>query len=273
MGNVLHAGSAAIVTAPVAAKTVIVAVWFAGLFLAERLIPADRVSPAKIARPWGRLGRNAALWTLNIVLAVAIVVPVTRFAADHAFAWRPAWWTGTPGLFLDLVLLDFLIYWWHRATHQVDFLWRFHEVHHLDRTLDTTSAVRFHFGEVALAAVARALVVVAIGFQFASVVAFETLVLVATLFHHSNLRLPRKFERLLSFVVITPSIHWVHHHAVRRDTDSNYGTVFSFWDPLFRTRNWTQRAAGMTIGVEGKDEEPLLALLTHPARTEATRRR
>src|SRR3546814_14614450 len=99
--------------------------------------------------------------------------------------------------------------------------------HHLDRFLDSTSALRFHFGEVLLSALARAAVVVALGFPFTSVLAFEALVLVATLFHHSNLRLPPALERPLARIVVTQSIPWVHHHAVPPHPDSNYPTVAS----------------------------------------------
>jgi sterol desaturase/sphingolipid hydroxylase (fatty acid hydroxylase superfamily) len=151
----------------------------------------------------------------------------------------------------------------------IPFLWRFHEVHHLDRFLDTTSALRFHFGEVLLSALARAGVILLLGFPFVSMVVFEVLVLAAAIFHHSNLRLPAGLERALSRVVITPSIHWVHHHARRIDTDSNYGTVFSFWDPLFGTRSAKRRDLAMPIGTEGRGEEDLPALLLHPFRSSA----
>ena len=111
---------------------------------------------------------------------------------------------------------------------------------------------------------ARAGVILVIGFPIASVFTFEALVLIAALFHHSNLRLPKALEAALSRVVITPSIHWVHHHAIKTDTDSNYGTIFSFWDPMFTTRSKTHREFGMPIGVQGGHEQDLRALLLHP---------
>lgn len=262
-----------------AAKSVVVATVLALLFLGERLFPAAprpaglaERRPARLAEAarggWARLGRNGALWAINTVLSPLIVLPITVWAAGKGLdlGLRPAWWSGPWGLAADLLLLDFLIYWWHRANHVVPFLWRFHEVHHLDRFLDSTSALRFHFGEVLLSALARAAVVVALGFPFTSVLAFEALVLVATLFHHSNLRLPPALERALARVVVTPSIHWVHHHAVRRDTDSNYATVLSLWDPLFRSRSAASRRPDMAIGVEGRDEETLAGLVTKPFR-------
>ncbi len=251
-------------------KSLAVGLWVVLFFVAERLIPAAPApAPAPVAdgglrAGWRRVGRNLGLWLINAGLSPLIVLPLTFWAAGHAWDWRPAWWQGWPGLALDILLLDVLIYWWHRANHELAFLWRFHEVHHLDRFLDTTSALRFHFGEVLLSALARAAVILLLGFPFVSVLVFEALVLICAVFHHSNLRLPAGLERLLSRVIITPSIHWVHHHARRADTDSNYGTLFSFWDRLFGTRSPTLRSPDMTIGVEGREEEAIGSLLLHP---------
>ena len=125
---------------------------------------------------------------------------------------------------------------------------------------------RFHFGEVLISATARAGVILLLGFPLASILAFETLVLVATIFHHSNLRLPRLLEAGLARVVITPSIHWVHHRRRQSDTDSNYGTVFSFWDRLFASRSPTRHEPSMPIGVEGFEELDVARLIVRPFR-------
>jgi sterol desaturase/sphingolipid hydroxylase (fatty acid hydroxylase superfamily) len=247
-----------------AGKSLFVGIWFAALFAGERFYPADEKSHA-IGSRGARLGRNLAFWAINIGVSLVIVLPVTAWASGHGL-WRPFWWKGWAGLALDILALDFFLYWWHRANHEIPFLWRFHSVHHLDQTLDTTTAVRFHFGEVLISAFARALVILVIGFPLPSVLFYEALILIAALFHHSNLKLPPEFERNLSRVIITPSIHWVHHHARKIDTDSNYGTVFSFWDRMFRSKSPTVRMAGMPIGVEGRAEEDLGALLMHPFR-------
>ena len=240
-----------------------VLLWLAVVFAAERLAPAAPF-PIKAVRPGARLLGNGVLWMINAALSVAVVVPVTAWAAGAAPQWRPLWWSGWGGLALDLLILDGLIYWWHRANHRAPFLWRFHSVHHLDRTLDSTTALRFPFGEVAISAAARAAVVLALAIPLASVLAFETLVLIATIFHHSNLRLPPGLERALSRAVVTPSIHWVHHHRTRSDTDSNYSTVLSIWDPLFRSRSKTRRTPDLEIGVEGREELGVLGLVAAP---------
>lgn len=244
-------------------KAVAVLLWFLAIFLAERWRPAAPRPPLADRR---RLGRNLLLWGLTLPLSVFLVLPLTEWASGQAAPWRPAWWQGWTGLALDLLLLDALIYWWHRANHRVPLLWRFHGVHHRDRFLDSSSALRFHFGEVALSALARAAVILLLGFPFASVLAFETLVLIATIFHHSNLRLPPRLERTLAWVFVTPSIHWVHHHARRADTDANYATILSLWDRLFGSRSPTPRRPDMRIGAEGLAEQSAPALILLPFR-------
>lgn len=246
-------------------KSIAVLAWLALLFAAERFRPAAPL-PAAVPHPWLRLAGNGVLWGLNTGLSLLAVVPLTAWASTVAPQWRPLWWSGLWGLGLDLLILDGLIYWWHRANHRLPFLWRFHSVHHLDRTLDTTSALRFHFGEVLLSALARAAVVIALALPLASVLIFESILLIATIFHHSNLRIAPWLERALSRAAVTPSIHWVHHHRVRADTDSNYSTILSIWDPLFRSRSRTPRTPDLEIGVEGREEQPVLGLIAAPFR-------
>jgi sterol desaturase/sphingolipid hydroxylase (fatty acid hydroxylase superfamily) len=240
-------------------KTTIVFGVFVVLFALERLSPV-----AAWIGGFARVLKNLAIAAFNFVASPLIVIPVAAFAADHSFDWRPEFWNGWLGLILDLLLLDIWIYWWHRANHRLPFLWRFHEVHHLDEMLDTTSALRFHFGEVILSSVVRALVIVVLGLPLASVVVFEVLVLVSAIFHHSNLKLPAGFEKALSWFIVTPSIHWVHHHAKQKDTDSNYSTVLSIWDRIFSSTSSFARKPDMKIGVEQRSEKNLLALLTRP---------
>jgi len=248
-------------------KALVVGVWFALLFAAERLAPAadavlaDGAGRRPWRRAWHRLARNGGLFAVNMALSLAVVVPISAWAAANGLGLRPGWWP----LWADILLLELWIYWWHRANHEIPFLWRFHEVHHLDRFLDTTSAVRFHFGEVLLSALVRGVVIVAFSIPLGSVLIFEALVLIAALFHHSNFEIPERLDRALALVIITPGIHWVHHHRVRADTDSNYGTIFSFWDRLFGTRSPTRRTADMAIGVEGREERDFLGLVTAPA--------
>lgn len=238
----------------------IVFVAFVFFFVFEHIRPATSVGK----HPYKRIIKNLLFWPINIGVSLLIILPITYYATQVGLWQRPIWLQGWTSIILDIMLLDLFIFWWHRSIHEIQFFWRFHEVHHLDEHLDTTSAIRFHFGEIFFGSLVRALVIIICGIPFTSVIIFEALVLAFTLFHHSNAQIPQKLDTVLSNVIVTPSIHWVHHHALRRDTDSNYGTIFSFWDLLFQTKSKTNRCKSMKIGVEGKKDKPFLKLIFKP---------
>jgi len=248
-------------------KSVFVLAWLLAIILIENHWSASIV-PLRIAgygADWfARWGRNLGFFALNAGLAPLLVLPVTFYAAAHPLWTRPAFLSFPLALPLDLLILDCWIYWWHRANHELPILWRFHEVHHRDEFLDATSAVRFHFGEVMISAVVRAVVIFLLAIPLGSVIVFETLILLAAIFHHSNWRLPEAIEPRLARFIITPSLHWVHHHAKKSDTDSIYGTVLSLWDRLFDSGPNINRRRDMPIGVEGEEETGLLRLIALP---------
>jgi sterol desaturase/sphingolipid hydroxylase (fatty acid hydroxylase superfamily) len=229
------------------------------LMLLERAFPM-----VKVRSNLNRIARNFSLVGLNALLGPLIIIPITAYAAGYALHWRPDWWSGWAGLVIDFLILDCWIYGWHRLNHVVPFLWRFHEVHHLDEHLDATSALRFHFGEVVLSSLVRAVVILLLGLPLMNVAIFETMVTVAAIFHHSNLNLPDKIDAVLSYIIVTPSLHWVHHHALRGDTDSNYSTIFSLWDRLFASRNIAKFNITMKMGVEGLSDVHILRLILRP---------
>ena len=241
----------------IAYKAYVVASTLILLFGLERLFPA-----AKAKWDFARLARNGSIAFINFLLGPFIVLPLSAYVALHGIGLRPSWWN----MALDLLVLDVWIYAWHRLNHVLPFLWRFHEVHHLDEALDTTTGLRFHFGEVVLSAMARAVVIWFMTIPLVTVAVFETLVVLAALLQHSNLKLPTKFEFWLSKLIVTPWLHWVHHHALREDTDSNYATILSVWDRLFNSRSRNVRRGDMVMGVEGKKDQELGKLIMAPLR-------
>lgn len=136
---------------------------------------------------------------------------------------------------LAVVLLDYTLYLWHVATHRAPFLWRFHLVHHADLDLDATTAVRFHFAELALSVPWRAAQILALGVSPSALSLWQTLLMLSILFHHSNVRLPEGFERRLARLVVTPRLHGIHHAASREATDSNWSSGLTVWDRLHGT--------------------------------------
>jgi len=136
---------------------------------------------------------------------------------------------------LTIFILDFAMYVWYRFNHSVSFLWRFHRVHHSDRHVDVTTASRFHFGEMTLSAVINYSLILSLGASIGEVRIFELIFVFMTQLAHSNIRLFKPLEDFIWFIFVSPSMHRIHHSDIRRQTDSNYGTVFSIWDRLFKT--------------------------------------
>jgi sterol desaturase/sphingolipid hydroxylase (fatty acid hydroxylase superfamily) len=237
----------------------------AALLLVERWRPLRRPTAALVPR----LAANLVLAAIAFLAAAAFVRPVvTRLLGLSGLAALvpgPGWLQGI----VAFLLLDASFYWWHRANHRLAWLWRFHNVHHLDPDLDLTTAVRFHFGEIALSSLFRVLQIAAIGPSLAAFAAYELCFQAETLFHHSNVRLPLAFERVLARLLVTPRMHGIHHSQVEAEASSNYGVVLPLWDRLHRTLRLNVPQAAIRVGVPGyarpEDNRPG-ALLVHPFR-------
>ena len=159
----------------------------------------------------------------------------------HLSAWASA--------LLAFILLDYTLWIWHLLNHRVPLLWRFHAAHHVDLDLDASTALRFHPGELLLSMPFRALQVALIGVDVPVLLAWEAALLVATEFHHSNLRLPLKFERGLRALLVTPRMHGIHHSTVPAEVNSNFGTLLTAWDRLHRTFVHGVRQRDIVIGL------------------------
>ena len=136
---------------------------------------------------------------------------------------------------LGFLLLDYTLYLWHRMNHHAPLLWRFHAVHHVDLDLDTTTGLRFHFGELAMAAGFRALQVLLLGVDRDTLRLWQQLLVLSVVFHHSNLELPVEIEARLNGLLVTPRMHGIHHSTRADETDSNYSSLLSCWDRLHRS--------------------------------------
>lgn len=135
---------------------------------------------------------------------------------------------------LAFVFFDLAIYIWHVASHKYEFLWRFHKVHHSDKSFNVSTGFRFHVFDLLLEIVYKSVFVVVIGVNAYLVLSIEIIELFFIFFHHANLRVPN--EESISQVIITPSLHRTHHSTLRKEHDSNYGIVLSIWDRVFGTR-------------------------------------
>jgi sterol desaturase/sphingolipid hydroxylase (fatty acid hydroxylase superfamily) len=147
-------------------------------------------------------------------------------------------WTRLPSALhaaAAVLALDFWTYWWHRLNHRIPFLWRFHRAHHSDSQMDVTTASRFHIGEILFSNCLRIPLIALLGIHVWELVLYETILQAVIQFHHANLGLPPKLDQLLRCFIVTPAMHKVHHSRWRPETDSNYSSLLSVWDRLFRS--------------------------------------
>jgi sterol desaturase/sphingolipid hydroxylase (fatty acid hydroxylase superfamily) len=152
---------------------------------------------------------------------------------------------------LALLALDLAIWVQHLASHKIPLFWRLHKVHHADRDIDVTTAVRFHPVEIALSMLWKIVVVVPLGAPPLAVLLFEVILNACAMFNHANIALPAWLDGALRVAIVTPDMHRVHHSVLRREHDSNYGFNLSLWDRLFRTYTAQPEKGhrGMTVGL------------------------
>ncbi|MGB3541654.1 sterol desaturase family protein, partial [Rubrivirga sp.] len=166
------------------------------------------------------------------------------------------------------LLIDVWMYAWHRLNHRVPFLWRLHRVHHSDAQMDVTTASRFHTGEIVLSSILRIGVIAALGVSAWELVLYETAMFAVVQFHHSNLGVSPGLDRALRAVIATPAMHKVHHSRWQPETDSNYGSLFSWWDRLFNSFRMRVDVSTIRLGLDGFDtpeHESLRGLVAMPA--------
>ncbi len=235
---------------------------FLGLIIL--LMAAEAVWP-KRKRNFARAGRWVTNLSISVVntLALRILGPVTAVSAA-LYAQSTGFglfhhMSAPPWLFfgLGILLLDLSIYVQHVLVHKIPILWRIHRVHHVDRDIDVTTALRFHPIEFLLSMIYKALIVWLLGVPVAAVIAFEIILNGMAMFNHANLALPPWLDRVLRWFIVTPDMHRVHHSERRHETDSNFGFNLSIWDRIFSTYQAQpdKGHSGMTIGLSPHQSE------------------
>jgi sterol desaturase/sphingolipid hydroxylase (fatty acid hydroxylase superfamily) len=138
-------------------------------------------------------------------------------------------------ILIAVLLLDLIIYLQHLMFHAVPLLWRLHMVHHADLDIDVTTGLRFHPIEIIISMLIKIAAVSFLGPPVIAVLIFEITLNATAMFNHGNIRLPGPVDRLLRLLVVTPDMHRVHHSVIIRETNSNFGFNFPWWDRLFGT--------------------------------------
>ena len=237
---------------------------FLGLFgllaLTEWLRPRRKLTVSK----GNRWFTNIAIVVIDSVVVrlifPAAAVGVALWAQSNGYGLfnlidAPFWLAGL----VSIVLLDFAVWFSHLLSHKVPMFWRFHRMHHSDRDIDVSTAIRFHPIEIVLSMIYKVAWVVALGAPAWSVIMFEIILNGVAMFNHSNTKLPLWLDKIARMVIVTPDMHRVHHSSIQRETDSNYGFNFPFWDKMFGTYIAQPELGhdGMEIGLaEWQDERP-----------------
>lgn len=223
---------------------------------------------------WRKHGRQLAMGAVNALIsslafagawhAAAVWSESDRFGLWAVFPEETAWRAA-----IAVVLIDFWQYAWHWMNHRWPWLWRFHRVHHADRAMSTTTGVRFHPGEIVASGIARLAVIPLAGFGTADLIRYELLALPVVLWQHSRWNMPEWLERPMSYFLVTPRWHWIHHAPRTELTNSHFASVFPWWDWMCGTsRAWadaTHRTSGLeSDGDETNEQESLLSLWAAP---------
>jgi sterol desaturase/sphingolipid hydroxylase (fatty acid hydroxylase superfamily) len=173
-------------------------------------------------------------------------------------------------ILISLFILDFFGGWLvHFTEHKMALLWRFHLIHHADNKVDVTTGLRHHPGESLLRGIFFFIGILVSGSPMYAVMIFQTVLVLSTAFTHANIRLPGKLDTILSYILVSPNMHKVHHHWKQPYTDSNYGAIFSIWDRLLRTFRklpYQNIRYGLDRFYPNEKDEDIMALLKSPFR-------
>ncbi|MGE8321124.1 MAG: sterol desaturase family protein [Comamonas sp.] len=226
--------------------------------------------------PLARWLHNLALSVLALgasLLAPLLFWSVTRMlGVQPSGGWQARWSVPLWGQWLAAFLvLDGMAYALHRLSHAVPWLWRLHAVHHSDVELDATTAHRHHPLENLLISLLTLPVLVLLAPPVMAVLVYSLLAVAVSTVAHGNLRLPAALDRGLRRIVVTPAYHRMHHSREQPQTDSNYATVFPWFDYLLGSASAVPVDGGRatTMGLEYHREpasQTLPALLLAPFR-------
>ncbi len=241
--------------------TPILTIIFIILFLLETRFQLRK----RVQKRWKRIMINFIVSLPAFALLRILFIPAIVWLATKNQSWNIGinyLFNASPAIkfVIAFLLLDYSNYIWHILLHKLPFMWRFHLVHHSDLDLDITTAFRFHFGEIIGSVFFRGAAIILIGASPIMVLIYEIAFEVATQFHHSNIKLPFRFEKILNFLIVTPRMHGIHHSMIKTETDSNYSIIFSFWDRVHKTVQLNIHQNEIVTGVPSYADEKELTI-------------
>lgn len=241
-------------TEPIASAAALAVLW-----TVESAAPMFENSGKRLGHDVGNLALGVFNAGVTSILFASATLAVTETAGTAGFGLlNLSYVEGLPswvGFVLAILVFDAWQYVWHRLNHRLPFLWRFHAVHHSDAAMDATTGLRFHTGEIVLSSIARLAVLPVLGLSITHLLVYETILLPIIFLHHSNVRMPAGIDRVLRAVIVTPWMHWVHHSDWQPETDSNYSSIFSWWDRIFGSFRLRRDPSGIRLGLGQPESE------------------
>lgn len=226
-----------------------------------------RYKKTKLSHAVVNFGFTILHLVIHTLLAV-LIVKLSDWCKTHDFGFVYWFNTGIAAtIVVGVLALDFSSWLVHLVMHKIPVLWRFHLIHHSDNNVDVTTGLRHHPGDSLLRGVFFLLLIFISGAPVYSVMIYQTLVVLSTAFTHANIRLPQKLDAVLSYIIVSPNMHKVHHHWKQPYTDSNYGAVFSFWDRLlgtFMRLDTREIRYGLDRHYPNEKDEDFISLLKKP---------
>ena len=218
-------------------------------------------------------GINLVFTVIHLIIHTALailIVMLSDWCRDQSFGI--VYWThANTSILLTIIIgalaLDFSSWLVHLVMHKIKPLWGFHLIHHTDNTVDVTTGLRHHPGDSILRGIFFLLLIFVSGAPMYAVMIYQTLLVLATAFTHANISLPKPVDKIISYILVSPNMHKVHHHWKQPYTDSNYGGVFSIWDRLFgtyKTLDPGEIRYGLDRYYPNEKDEDLVALLKKP---------
>lgn len=234
-------------------KLVISAAVFFLLMLLETVFPlfAERKNRLR------HVGRNTAIMLFNNLIVFALLSVATAFVFEWIQRHQLGLFNRLPlpaglRLLFVFILFDLWMYIWHWMNHRSAVLWRFHSMHHSDTDMDASTAFRFHPGEIVISTILRWGVFSLLGMTIVDLLLYETILMPLILFVHSNFYLNERVDKILRPILITPWMHWVHHSRRYDESNSNFGSIFSWWDRLFKTFRLRSDPTAIQYGLDDR---------------------
>lgn len=224
-------------TIPSSHRSIILVGGIAFFWMAEYAVPLFQFKYNKIKHAGVNIFFTITSIIVNFVLAFILLQSANWAVQNHVgiLQWLPEMplWAFT---IVGLLLLDLIGAWFvHWTEHKVKWMWRFHLIHHSDTHIDTTSANRHHPGESVFRFIFTTMGIVIAGAPMWMVFMYQAISVLLSQFNHANIVIPKWLDNAMSWVLVSPDMHKVHHHYVLPYTDSNYGNIFSIWDRIFGT--------------------------------------